>query len=73
MGALLLHFVDLYFLTIVDDYSCEVWLYLLPDREKVAPHLCVFFSMIEHHFPKLLNKTLDIMVCKRGKKDACLA
>ena len=46
-----------YFLTIVDDHSRQVWLYLLPDKEKVAQHLREFFSMIEHQFSKKV-KTL---------------
>lgn len=41
-----------YFLTIVDDYSRAVWLYLLTDKTHVGQHLKTFFAMIERQFTK---------------------
>ncbi|KAG7592301.1 Integrase catalytic core [Arabidopsis thaliana x Arabidopsis arenosa] len=41
-----------YFLTIVDDHSRAVWLYLLPDKTQVARHLRDFLALIERQFSK---------------------
>ena len=41
-----------YFLTIVDDCSRAVWLYLLPDKTNVAQQLRNFLSMVTRHFSK---------------------
>jgi len=39
-------------LTIVDDYSRVVWIYLLIDKKEVPSTLKMFFSMVEHQFNK---------------------
>lgn len=41
-----------YFLTIVDDHSRAVWLYLLSDKSMVSRYLRDFFTMIERQFSK---------------------
>jgi len=33
----------IYFLTIVDDYSCVVWVYLLADKQRSIDHASQFF------------------------------
>lgn len=39
-----------YFLTIVDDYSRGVWLYLLENKSEAPAHLKIFFSLTERQF-----------------------
>ena len=39
-----------YFLTLVDDYSRAVWVYLLFDKTEVYKMFSSFFSMIERQF-----------------------
>ncbi|XP_048618201.1 uncharacterized protein LOC111207841 isoform X2 [Brassica napus] len=46
-----------YFLTIIDDHSRAVWLYLLPDKTMVAQQLKDFMALIERQFSKKV-KTL---------------
>jgi len=41
-----------YFLTIVDDYSKTIWIYLLIDKKEVLSTLKMFFSMVERQFNK---------------------
>lgn len=41
-----------YFLTIVDDCSRAVWIFLLTDKKQVTKTLTNFFSMIERQFDK---------------------
>ena len=40
------------FLTIVNDYSRAVWIYLLIDKKEVSQTMKMFFSMVEHQFNK---------------------
>ncbi|XP_048609075.1 uncharacterized protein LOC106356373 isoform X1 [Brassica napus] len=44
-----------YFLTIVDDFSRAVWLYLLPGKTRVAQQLRDFLEMIERQFSKKIK------------------
>ncbi|KAG7598819.1 F-box associated interaction domain [Arabidopsis suecica] len=46
-----------YFLTIVDDFSRAVWIYLLPNKTETASTLRGYISLIERQFDKKL-KTL---------------
>ena len=39
-----------YFLTIVDDFSRGVWLYLMKEKSEVAQHLRDFIAMVEKQF-----------------------
>ena len=39
-----------YFLTLVDDYSRSVWLYLLPNKQDVSQTIRQFISMVEKQF-----------------------
>ncbi|KAG7598815.1 GAG-pre-integrase domain [Arabidopsis suecica] len=39
-----------YFLTLVDDYSRAVWLYLLPSKQTASQHLQNFISLVERQF-----------------------
>ena len=41
-----------YFMTIVDDYSRGVWIYLLADKREVSRMLLNFFSLIKTQFDK---------------------
>ena len=41
-----------YFLTIVDDYLCVVWVYLLADKREVSTMLHNFFALLERQFHK---------------------
>lgn len=41
-----------YFLTIVDDYSRAVWIYLLPNKSETASTLKTFIAMVERQFDK---------------------
>lgn len=41
-----------YFLTIVDDYSRSVWIYLLEEKKEVFTCLCQLFAMVECQFSK---------------------
>lgn len=41
-----------YFLTVVDDYSHSVWVYLLIDETEVTQFLKNFFAMVERQFGK---------------------
>ncbi|CAA7022560.1 unnamed protein product [Microthlaspi erraticum] len=45
-----------YFLTIVDDHSRAVWLYLLPDKTLVSQQLRDFVAMIERQFSKKVKR-----------------
>lgn len=45
-----------YFLTLVDDCSRAVWLYLLPDKSSVSTNLQNFLRMIERQFSKKVKK-----------------
>jgi len=51
-----------YFLTIVDDYSRVVWIYLLIDKKEVSSTLKMFFSIVEHQF----NKQVKIIWTDNG-------
>lgn len=44
-----------YFLTIVDDYSRAVWVYLLQEKSEVAVTLKNFFKMVERQFEKKIK------------------
>lgn len=44
-----------YFLTIVDDYSRAVWVYLLLEKREVATSLKEFFKMVERQFGKKIK------------------
>lgn len=39
-----------YFLTIVDDFSCDVWVYLLRDKTEVEKAFTSFYVMVERQF-----------------------
>lgn len=39
-----------YFLTILDDYSRSLWLYLLPNKQQAPTHIRQFFSLVERQF-----------------------
>lgn len=41
-----------YFLTIIDDHSRAIWLYLLAEKSMVSQQICEFLSMIERKFSK---------------------
>lgn len=39
-----------YFLTILDDYSRSLWLYLLPNKQQAPTRIRQFFSLVERQF-----------------------
>lgn len=41
-----------YFMTIVDDYSRHVWIYLLADKKEVPRMLANFFALVKNQFDK---------------------
>ena len=57
-----------YFLTIVDDFSHVVWIYLLVDKTKVTHVLKMFFSLVEQQF----GKQVKMLRSDNGTKFTCL-
>ena len=53
-----------YFLAIVDDFSCAVWVYLLIDMTEVSHTMKMFFSMAERQF----HKYVKIVTSDNGTK-----
>ena len=58
-----------YFLTIVDDHSRAVWLYLLPDKQLVSQQIRNFLVMIEDQF----SKKVKIIRSDNGTEFTCLS
>ncbi|GJS95733.1 putative RNA-directed DNA polymerase [Tanacetum coccineum] len=44
-----------YFLTVVDDYSRAVWLYLIKTKDEVSFYLTLFYNLIENQFNKRIK------------------
>lgn len=57
-----------YFLTIVDDYSRAVWIYLMVKKREVAAILQKFCSMVERQF----EKRVKMVRSDNGTKFICL-
>jgi transposase InsO family protein len=57
-----------YFLTIVDDYSRVVWIYLLMDKREVSQNLKDYFSLVERQF----NKQVKIFRSDNGTEFTCM-
>ena len=57
-----------YFLTIVDDLSRAVWIYLLVEKKEVPNILKMFFSMVERQF----DKQVKILRSDNGTEFTCL-
>lgn len=57
-----------YFLTIVDDFSRGVWIYLLNDKTEVAQTLRNFLAMVQRQFGKLVK----IIRSDNGTEFTCL-
>uniref|UniRef100_M1DKM4 Retroelement pol polyprotein n=1 Tax=Solanum tuberosum TaxID=4113 RepID=M1DKM4_SOLTU len=57
-----------YFLTIVDDYSCAVWIFLLIDRKDMSHMILNFLAMVERQF----NKQVKIIRSDNGTKFTCM-
>lgn len=57
-----------YFLTIVDDYSRGIWVYLLHDKTKVQKQLKCFMKMVSRQF----GKTIKIMRSNNGTEFTCM-
>lgn len=57
-----------YFLTIIDDFSRGIWLYLMKKKSEVAQHLRQFIAMVEQQFDVSI-KTIQI---DNGTKFMCL-
>ena len=57
-----------YFLTIVDDFSRAVWIYLLVDKKEVSSMLKQFFAMVERQF----DRKVKIFRSDNGTEFTCL-
>ena len=57
-----------YFLTIIDDYSCVVWVYLLADKREVSTMLHNFFALLKRRF----HKQVKIFKSDNGTKFTCM-
>ncbi|GJT43032.1 retrovirus-related pol polyprotein from transposon TNT 1-94 [Tanacetum coccineum] len=57
-----------YFLTIVDDYSRAVWIYLLKNKTEAPLKLLNFFAMVERQY----NKKVKIVRSDNGTEIICL-
>ncbi|CAA7037263.1 unnamed protein product [Microthlaspi erraticum] len=57
-----------YFLTIVDDCSRAVWVYLLQEKREVAENLKNFFKMVERQF----NKKVRVVRSDNGGEFMCM-
>ncbi|GJU59725.1 putative RNA-directed DNA polymerase [Tanacetum coccineum] len=67
-----------YFLTIVDDFSRAVWVYLLKGKDEVFDCICVFYNMLKNQFDKsvktfrsdngteFVNKNVTKFCCDKG-------
>ncbi|KAL1198055.1 Retrovirus-related Pol polyprotein from transposon RE1 [Cardamine amara subsp. amara] len=58
-----------YFLTIIDDCSRSVWLYLLPTKQEVARTIRDFLALVEHQFQKHVKTVRS----DNGTKFMCLS
>jgi len=57
-----------YFLTIVDDCSRAVWIYLLKEKTEVSVTLKIFFTLVEQQY----NKCVKMVRSDNGTKFMCL-
>ena len=57
-----------YFLTIVDDYSRAIWIFLLIDKKEVSHTLLNFFVMVERQY----NKQVKIVWSDNGTEFTCM-
>ncbi|PNX93517.1 retrovirus-related Pol polyprotein from transposon TNT 1-94 [Trifolium pratense] len=57
-----------YFLTIVDDFSRAVWIYLLIDKTEVSKHLYQFLAMVERQF----SAQVKIIRSDNGTEFTCM-
>jgi len=57
-----------YFMTIVDDYSRAVWIYLIADKREVSQTLMNFFTLINRQF----GKHVKIFRSDNGTKFICM-
>ncbi|GJX25295.1 putative RNA-directed DNA polymerase [Tanacetum coccineum] len=44
-----------YFLTVVDDYTRAIWLYLIKTKDEVSFYITVFYNLIENQFNKKIK------------------
>ena len=57
-----------YFLTIVDDFSRAVWIYLLVDKTEVFSMFMAFVAMVDRQF----NHTIKVVQSDNGTEFNCL-
>jgi IS30 family transposase len=57
-----------YFLTIVDDCSRAVWIFLLVDKKQVSKTLTNFFAMVERQY----NKRVKMVRSDNGTEFICM-
>ncbi|GJZ58699.1 putative RNA-directed DNA polymerase [Tanacetum coccineum] len=44
-----------YFLTVVDDYTRAVWVYMIKSKDEVSQFITVFYNLIENQFNKIIK------------------
>ncbi|GJR21601.1 ribonuclease H-like domain-containing protein [Tanacetum coccineum] len=44
-----------YFLTVVDDYTRAVWVYLIKSKDEVSHIITIFYNLIENQFKRKIN------------------
>nr|KYP63760.1 Retrovirus-related Pol polyprotein from transposon TNT 1-94 [Cajanus cajan] len=57
-----------YFLTIMDDFSRAIWIYLISDKREVSRTLLNFFALIERQF----GKQIKVLRSDNGTEFTCL-
>lgn len=58
-----------YFLTILDDHSRALWLYLLPDKTRVSQQIREFMALVERQY----SKKVKVLRSDNGTEFTCLA
>lgn len=58
-----------YFLTILDDYSRAVWIYLLPSKQEAPKHLKNFLALVERQF----SSQVKMIRSDNGSEFICLS
>ncbi|GJU32183.1 ribonuclease H-like domain-containing protein [Tanacetum coccineum] len=51
-----------YFLTVVDDFTRAVWVFLLKGKDEVFHHIVIFYNLVKNQF----DKTIKVFRCDNG-------
>lgn len=60
-----------YFFTLVDDYSCSVWLFLMVEKKETQTHLKNFIAMVERQ--RQFNRFVKTVRSDNGNEFMCMA